>query len=62
MESAVMITRHKDGQVGIVPSKGNPRMMEIAALSFGVFVSMVKTAEAQGVAEMDRVQIGRAHV
>ena len=50
--TAVTIVRQKDGQVGVITSKGEPGMMEVMALAFGVFVSFMQGAEEQGIKEM----------
>ncbi len=50
--TAVTIVRQKNGQVGLVSAKGEPGMMEVMALAFGVFVSFMQGAEEQGIKEM----------
>jgi hypothetical protein len=50
--TAVTIVRQKNGQVGLVSAKGEPGMMEVMALTFGVFVSFMQGAEEQGINEM----------
>lgn len=50
--TAVTIVRQGNGQVGVVSSKGEPPMMEVMALTFGVFLSFMQGAEEQGVNEM----------
>ena len=56
MRTAVLITRHQDGQVGVVSPKGNPHAMEIVALAFGVFVSFIEGAERNGLDEMSLIR------
>ena len=56
MRTAIVITHHQDGQVGITSPKGSPHMMEIAALTFGVFVSFIKGAERSGLDEMSLIR------
>lgn len=50
--TAVMITRHEDGRIGIVTPKGDPGMMEVMTLTFGVFVGVVQGGEQQGISEL----------
>lgn len=50
--TAVMITRHEDGRIGIVTPKGDPGMMEVLTLTFGVFVGVVQGGEQNGISEL----------
>ncbi len=50
--TAITIVRQKDGQVGLISPKGEPGMMEVIALTFGVFVAFMQGAEQQGIKEM----------
>lgn len=50
--TAVMITRHVDGRIGIVTPKGDPGMMEVMTLTFGVFVGVVQGGEQEGISEL----------
>lgn len=56
VRTAVIITHHEDGQIGVTSPKGSPHMMEIAALTFGVFVSFIKGAEHNGLDEMSLIR------
>lgn len=50
--TAVMITRHADGKIGIVIPKGDPGMMEVMTLTFGVFVGVLQGGEQNGISEL----------
>ncbi len=39
----------------VIP-KGEPGMMEMMALTYGVFVSLVQSGEAQGISEMNLIR------
>lgn len=51
-----MLTRHTDGQIGIVVPKGEPGMMEMVAITYGVFVSLLQGAERSGVSEIQYIR------
>ena len=50
--TALMITRHEDGKIGLVSPKGEPGMMEVMTLTFGVFVSILQGGEQDGIHEL----------
>jgi len=50
--TALMITRHEDGKIGLVSPKGEPGMMEAMTLTFGVFVSILQGGEQDGIDEL----------
>lgn len=54
--SAVLITRHEDGNIGVATPKGNVGVMEVMALTYGVFVSLLQGGEAQGITEMQLIR------
>jgi hypothetical protein len=54
--TALMITRHEDGKIGLVSPKGEPGMMEVMALTFGVFVSILQGGEQDGIVELQRLR------
>jgi len=54
--SAVLITRHEDGKIGVATPKGNVGVMEAMALTYGVFVSLLQGGEAQGITEMQLIR------
>lgn len=54
--AAVLITRHKDGRIGLATPKGDVMLMEVMALTYGVFVSVLQGAEEQGITEMKLIR------
>ncbi|CAB5224912.1 hypothetical protein UFOVP742_36 [uncultured Caudovirales phage] len=54
--SAVLITRHEDGKIGLATPKGDVGIMEIMALTYGVFVSVLQGGEQQGITEMQLIR------
>jgi hypothetical protein len=54
--TALAITRHEDGKIGLVIPKGEPGMMEMMALTFGVFVSILQGGEQDGIVELQRLR------
>jgi hypothetical protein len=54
--SAILVTRHENGMIGVATPKGEPHNMEVMAMLFGVVVSLVQAAEAVGIKEMDLVR------
>jgi hypothetical protein len=54
--TAVTIIRQTDGKVGVISSKGDPGIMEVTALAFGVFCASIQGAEDAGVSEMALVR------
>ena len=54
--SAILVTRHENGMIGVATPKGEPHNMEVVAMLFGVVVSLVQGAEAVGIKEMDLVR------
>jgi hypothetical protein len=56
VQTAILITRLTDGGIGMVIPKGEPGMMEMMALTYGVFVSLVQSGEAQGISEMNLIR------
>lgn len=54
--TAVMITRHEDGRIGLVLPKGDPNFMEVLTLTFGVFVSVIQGGEEDGIDELARLR------
>jgi hypothetical protein len=56
VQTAIMLTRHIDGQIGIVVPKGEPGMMEMVAITYGVFVSLLQGAERSGVSEIEYIR------
>jgi len=56
VSTAVLITRHEDGRIGLATPKGNAMLMEVMALTYGVFVSVLEGGEAQGITEMKYIR------
>ena len=54
--AAVLITRHDDGRIGLATPKGDVMLMEVMALTYGVFVSVLQGAEEQGITEMKLIR------
>jgi hypothetical protein len=54
--SAVLVTRHEDGKIGLATPKGDVGVMEIMALTYGVFVSVLQGGERQGVKELSLIR------
>lgn len=54
--SAVLITRHEDGRIGLATPKGDVMLMEVMALTYGVFVSVLQGGEEQGITEMSLIR------
>lgn len=54
--SAVLVTRHKDGKIGLATPKGDVGVMEIMALTYGVFVSVLQGGEQQGIKELSLIR------
>lgn len=54
--AAVLITRHEDGRIGLATPKGDVGIMEIMALTYGVFVSVLQGGEQQGITEMSLIR------
>lgn len=54
--SAILVTRHENGMIGVTTPKGEPYGTEIMSILFGVVVSLIQHTEAAGVKEMDLVR------
>lgn len=54
--SAVLITRHEDGRIGLATPKGDVMLMEVMALTYGVFVSVLQGGEQEGIVELGLIR------
>jgi hypothetical protein len=61
VESAVVIVRHKTGEVGVITAKGTPHIAEVMALTFGVFCAFIQGAKKQGIDDVERIREAFKH-
>jgi hypothetical protein len=56
VQTALLLTRHTDGRIGLAVPKGDPSMMEEIAIIYGIFVSLLQGAEQNGVSEIEYIR------